>query len=175
METPTMKFTGKFTGKYTGCALAVLGLLASGSLPAAAAASLSSYGSLQSAIQYNGMTAGLRFTVPLGGDRATTPAPRLALGLDFYRSSTPTGEPFNVVTSRASLASIDFGQHGFERLAIGNRTALSTSYDPVTGRHLDFFTPKPSTLLWGAVVIGAAAGVYFLVEGDGKTPAETAQ
>jgi hypothetical protein len=169
METPTMKFTGK----YTGCFLAALGLLASGSMPAAAA-SLSSYGSLQSAIQYDGMTAGLRFSLPLGGARAKAPAPRLALGVDVYRSATPTGEPYNVVTSRASLASIDFGQRGFERLAIANRTALSTSYDPVTGRHLDFFTPTPSTLLWGAVVIGAAVGVYFLVEGDGKAPTETA-
>lgn len=165
----------KLTGKYTGCFLAVLGLLASGSMPASAAVSLSSNGISDTAIRYDGLAAGLRFTVPLGGERIKAPAPRLALGLDLYRSSTPTGDPFHTVSNRASLASIDFGRNGFERLAIANRTALSTRYDPVTGRHLDFFTPTPSTLLWGAVVIGAAVGLYFLVESDGKAPTETPQ
>lgn len=162
----------KLTGKYTGCMLAVLGLLASSSMPATAAVSLSSYGSSDTSILYDGVTAGLRFSVPLGGERVDAPEPRLALGVDLYRSSTPTGDPFNQVTRRASLASIDFTQRGFDRLAIANRTALTTTYDPVNGRRLGFFSPTPSGILWGAVVIGAAVGVYFLVDSS-STPTDT--
>lgn len=163
----------KYTGKYTGCFLAVLGLLASGSVPAIAAVSPSSYGNSRTSILHDGMVAGLRFTVPFGGKRVGAPEPRLALGLDFYRSQTPTGDPFNAVANRVSLTSMDFSQRGFERLSIANRTALTTTYDPVNGRRLDFFAPTPSTLLWGAVVVGAAVGVFLLVDGSNNTDTET--
>jgi|GEM_PF-6094012 len=164
----------KLTGKFTGCCLAVLGLLASNSMPATAAVSLTSYGSSETAVLHDGVTAGLRFTVPLGGDRATTPEPRLALGLDFYKSFQPGGDPFSPVTRRASLASLDFTHQGFQRLSIANQTALTTTHDPINGTRLGFFAPKPSTLLWGAIIVGAAVGVYFLADSgsDSETDPE---
>lgn len=150
--------------KKTGCFLAALGMLASSTMPAAAA-SLSHYSLQDTSIMHNGVTAGLRLTVPFGGDRAKTPEPRLALGLDLYRSATPGGDPFSVQTRRASLASLDFTHDGFERLALMNQTAFTTTKDPVDGStRLDFSGPKPSTILWAAVVIGAAVGVYLIVD-----------
>ena len=149
--------------KKTGCFLAALGLFAASSMPATAA-SLSDYGMQNTAILHNGVTAGLHLTVPFGGHRVKAPEPRLALGFDYYRSSTPTGSPFVQQTYRASLASLDFTRGGFKRLALGNQTALTATHDPIDGTRLSLSAPKPSTILWGAVIIGAAAGIYFIAD-----------
>jgi len=147
--------------KKTGPVLMALSLLAGTTLPTAAEA-FSFSDANHTDVVYNGLAAGLHFTVPFGGTAEKTPEPRLSLGFDVYKAFTPTSDPFVFETRRASLASFDFTGHGFDRLAIANQTAFSTQIDPETGQRLGF-VPTPSTILWTAVVAGAAVGVYLLV------------
>lgn len=121
---------------------------------------------------HKGLTAGFRFSMPFGAVNERAEDPSLKLAVDMYKRHSATGSFMDLRSHRASLAAIDFSGRGFDRLTIANRTAISTTRDPVKGDRLNF-APTPSTLLWGAIIVGAAVGIYLLVDDGGNNDTES--
>lgn len=154
--------------KKIGHGFIALSFLMATSLPAGAAPYIPGKpGTAEMGVAHKGVTAGFRFSMPFGAVNERAEDPSLKLAVDMYKRSSGTGSFMDMRSHRASLATMDFSGKGFDRLTIANRTAISTTRDPVNGDRLNF-APTPSTLLWGAIIVGAAIGVYLLVDDGGN-------
>lgn len=161
--------------KKIGHGFIALSFLVATSVPVGAAPYIPGKpGAADAGVAHKGLTAGFRFSMPFGAVNERADDPSLKLAVDMYKRSSATGSFMDLRSHRASLAALDFSGQGFDRMTIANRTAISTTRDPVNGDRLNF-APTPSSLLWGAIVIGTAVGVYLLVDDGGGGNGEQQQ